>query len=78
MKRIKILMACLITTLLFGTGCNKTEVVVPDYSSYTNSFDFYGYSACSDGRYYLDGIEYSVGESFLTVEQYQMYKDAGM
>lgn len=71
-------MACLITTLLFGTGCNKTEVVVPDYSSYTNSFDFYGYSACSDGRYFLDGIEYSVGESFLTLEQYQMYKDAGM
>ena len=78
MKRIKILIACLITTLLFGTGCNKTKVVVPDYSSYTNSFDFYGYSACSDGRYFLDGIEYSVGESFLTVEQYQMYKDAGM
>lgn len=78
MKRIKILMACLITTLLFGTGCNKTEVVVPDYSSYTNSFDFYGYSACSDGKYYLDGIEYFVGESLLTTEQYQMYKDAGM
>ena len=78
MKRITILMAGLITTLIFGTSCKKTEVVVPDYSSYTNSFDFYGYSACSDGRYYLDGIEYSVGESFLTVEQYQMYKDAGM
>lgn len=82
MKKIKyflLALTILITTVL-GTSCQNGlyESEIPDYSAYAHEFDFYGYSALHDGKYYVDDVEYSVGENFLTVEQYQMYKDVGM
>ena len=87
MKRIKhAILALLIgATSVFGVACNgetEQEVfskdIIPDYSGYTDQFDFYGYSSIYDGYYTIDDAEFYVGESFMTIEQYQMYKDAGM
>ena len=83
MKKIKhIFLACLmIASTLCSAACQTNKLKeedVPDYSSYTHQFDFYGYHSAHDGYYSIDDVKYYVGESFLTVEQYQMYKDAGM
>ena len=85
MKKIKnaILAFVLLATTVLGTACgNDQEVfskdIIPDYSAYTDQFDFYGYHSVHDGYYYVDDAEFYVGESFLTTEQYRLYKDAGM
>ena len=82
MKKIKyfLLAVLIIFTTVFGTSCQQGlyESEIPDYSAYTDEFDFYGYSSLHDGKYYVDDVEFSVGESFLTTEQYQTYKDVGM
>ena len=83
MKKIKhVLLSCvLLATVFGGTGCGKerlTKADIPDYSGYDHQFDFFGYHSAHDGYYYIDDVKYSVNESFLTKEQYQMYKDAGM
>lgn len=89
MKGIKhtILASIIMATFAFGTACNLTQQgepevfspdIIPDYSKYTDQFDFYGYHSVHDGKYYVDDSEFSVGENFLTIEQYQQYKDVGM
>jgi len=87
MKKIKnIFLATLIlASSVLGTSCggvNTPEVyspdIIPDYSSYTDQYDFYGYHSVHDGYYYVDDAQFYVGESFLTTEQYQLYKDCGM
>ena len=84
MKKIKhvLLSFVLLTSTLGCVGCGEekrlTKADIPDYSAYTDQFDFYGYHAAHDGWYSIDDEKYYVGESFLTTEQYQMYKDAGM
>ena len=87
MKRIKhaILAFVILATSVMGVACNKkaqpevfSKDIIPDYSSYTDQFDFYGYSSVYDGYYNIDDVEFYVGESFMTTEQYQMYKDVGM
>lgn len=85
MRSIKntILASTLLTTFVFGAACGSSQQVfsqdiIPDYSGYTDQFDFYGYHAVHDGKYYVDDSEFYVGESFLTTEQYKLYKDAGM
>ena len=84
MKKIKhiLLSFVLLATTLGSVGCGEQERLtkedIPDYSAYTHQFDFYGYHAAHDGYYSIDDEKYYVGESFLTTEQYQMYKDAGM
>lgn len=91
MKRKKILTSILATSLalttLFATACggkNSSSVYdpkldqAPDYSTYTNQFNFYGYSNPSDGKWTIDGEQFSAGEDFRTVERYAEYKDAGM
>ena len=91
MKRKKILTSILATSLalttLFATACggeNSSSVEdpklsqAPDYSAYTNQFDFYGYSTPGDGIWWIDGEEFTAGEDFRTVERYAEYKDAGM
>ena len=82
MKKIRyfLLALLMLTTTVFGASCQTGlyESEIPDYSAYTDEFDFYGYHSLHNGTYYVDDVEYSVGESFLTIEQYQMYKDVGM
>jgi len=82
MKRIKhiLLSALILSSSVLAVGCEKglPKDQVPDYSGYSHQFDFYGYNSAHDGYYYTDLMPTYVGESFLTKEQYQMYKDAGM
>lgn len=86
MKKIKhiLLAGIMAASMLCGASCQLFEKEtlkeedIPDYSGYTHQFDFYGYHSVHDGYYYIDDAKYSVGESFLTLEQYQMYKDVGM
>ncbi|MBR2337015.1 MAG: hypothetical protein IKA61_03620 [Clostridia bacterium] len=87
MKKIKhaLLAFVMLATSVLGVACNKQATpevfspdIIPDYSAYTDQFDFYGYSSIHDGYYTIDDVEFYVGESFMTTEQYRMYKDAGM
>ena len=50
----------------------------PDYSKYTDQFDFYAYSCYSDGVYEIDGEKYYVGKNLANLKQYAMYHDVGM
>ena len=84
MKKIThiILATLMLSSTLCFTGCGEQTSLskdqVPDYSKYDHQFDFYGYHSVHNGYYYLDDAKYYVGESFMTLEQYQMYKDVGM
>ena len=50
----------------------------PDYSDSKLQYEFYGYSAASNGEWTIDGVKYSAGEDFRTLERMLEYKDAGM
>ena len=82
MKKFKhiLLAALMLTSTLCCAGCGEQlkEEDIPDYSAYTHQFDFYAYHSAHDGYYYVDYMPTYVGESFMTKEQYQLYKDAGM
>ncbi len=52
--------------------------VAPDYSDSILQYEFYGYSSASNGEWNIDGVKYSAGEDFRTVERIKEYKDAGM
>lgn len=83
MKKIQSILLSLIilATASIGVSCSKKGLKaeeVPDYSGYNHQFDFYGYHAVHDGYYYIDDEKYYVGESFLTEEQYKLYRDVGM
>ncbi|MBE5739859.1 MAG: hypothetical protein E7349_03265 [Clostridiales bacterium] len=66
-----------VVSVSFG-GCGKEEAEAPDYSDSTLQYDFYGYSAASDGTWYIDNVKYTAGEDFRTVERIKEYKNAGM
>ena len=51
--------------------------LMPEYVG-SKQFDFYGYGNPSDGKWKIDGVEYSAGEDFRTVERYEEYKETGM
>ncbi len=84
-KILSIMMAILSTVSLGLCGCQQTgeqssQVEIPpapDYSDSTLQFDFYGYSAAIDG-WNIDGIDYSSGLDYKTVERIKEYKDVGM
>lgn len=83
MKKIKhiLLSVMILASAILGSACNQEQLRkedIPDYSKYDHQFDFFGYHSAHDGYYYVDDAKFYVGESFLTTEQYQMYKDAGM
>ena len=84
MKKIKhiLLSSVLLASTFCGVGCGEQDSLakkdVPDYSGYTHEFDFYGYSSLHRGYYTIDDVKYDLGENFMTVEQYQLYKDVGM
>ena len=50
----------------------------PNYSAYTDTFDFYAYSAYSNGTYTIDGETYYAGRNLATVKQYSLYGEAGL
>ena len=82
MKRIKhlFLSVMMLSSALLATGCQQglPEDQIPDYSGYDHQFEFFGYHSAHDGWYTIDKVPYYTGESFLTEEQYQLYKDVGM
>ena len=51
---------------------------VPDYSSYTNQFNFFAYSSMSDGTWTEEGQTFFSGEDFRTYERVKEYQEAGM
>ena len=57
---------------------NKPVSTAPDYSKYTDKFDFYAYSAYSDGTYEIDDETYYIGKSLANLKQYSQYGEAGM
>ena len=82
MKRIKhlFLSVMMLSSALLATGCQQglPEDQIPDYSGYNHQFEYFGYHSAHDGWYTIDKVPYYTGESFLTTEQYQLYKDVGM
>ena len=50
----------------------------PDYSASTKQFEFFANTAPTNGKWYVDGVEYDGGEDFRTTERYKEYKDAGL
>lgn len=87
MKKIKqiLLSMLIVSSVLCSAGCKKEEEVlmmkdVPDYSNFTDQFDFYGYHSLHDGVVKYDDVPIVLGprEEFLSIEQYQLYKDVGM
>ena len=61
-----------------GDAPEATPSNVPDYSKYTDTFDFYAYGSYSDGTYEIDGVKYYIGKNLANVKQYSMYGGAGM
>ena len=59
-------------------GEDQPALNVPDYSKYTDQFDFYAYSAYSDGTYEIDGVKYYIGKNLANIKQYSLYGQAGM
>ncbi len=90
--KIKKLISCVLAacTLFSVTACNgknnssssvdEAEMLAkaPDYSAYTHKFESYCYSGPNDGHWNWDDSEYYIGKDLRTVENYQIYKDAGM
>ena len=60
------------------SGESEPSSNAPDYSGYTDTFDFYAYSCYSDGTYEIDGEKYYVGKNLATLKQYAQYGEAGM
>ena len=50
----------------------------PDYSKYTDQFDFYAYNSYSDGTYEIGGQEYYIGKTLANLKQYSLYGEVGM
>ena len=77
MKTNKI--SLLAVTILSLCSCSKEHIQrLPDYSRYNDQMDFYAYSAANDGTMTYDGTTTVIGESLLTVEQFKLYKEAGL
>lgn len=69
-----------LTVTLGGCDFMKKPEELPEGPSYADSklqFDFYGYSAAIDG-WNIDGVPYTSGNDYKTVERIKEYKDAGM
>lgn len=80
LRKLTALLLCIVTAISF-TACNKTGTEgagAPDYSGYTDKFDFYGYTAVTDGTYRLDGAIVKASEDLRTEEKIREYKEAGM
>ena len=66
-------------SLLGGSGANASDDLqlngkeIPDYSESMLQYDFYGYSSASNGVWNIDGVNYTAGEDFRTVERIKEY-----
>lgn len=94
MKMKKVIATTLAALLLVGaTGCGtdaneqrelteteqaKIAASIPDYSTSDKQFEFFAYSAASDGYWEDYGVEYYCGQDLRNVEQFTMYKEAGL
>lgn len=59
-------------------GCSKSEhPTLPDYSSVAKEYDFFAYTAPTEGVWDIDGEDVQVGPDQRTVEGYTTYKEAG-
>lgn len=83
-KFLSVCLAMISTLSVAFSGCSLIENAgggtpppAPDYSSSTLQYDFYGYSAAIDG-WNIDGVSYSSGNDYKSVERIKEYKDAGM
>ncbi len=76
-KLLSIVLAIVSIVSVALSGCS-IEKIEPDYSGSTLQFAFSGYSSASNGEWSIDGVSYSAGEDFRTVERVREYKDAGM
>ena len=76
-KLLSMVMAIVSVVSVAFSGCGMEESA-PDYSDSTLQFDFYGYSSASNGEWSIDGVSYSAGEDFRTVDRIREYKDVGM
>lgn len=84
-KRFLSVCLAMISTLSVAfSGCSFIENMkgftpppAPDYSDSKLQYDFYGYSAAIDG-WTIDGVKYSSGNDYKSVERIKEYKDAGM
>ncbi|MBQ8429367.1 MAG: hypothetical protein IJX30_04665 [Clostridia bacterium] len=78
---LSIIMATVSATAMLFSGCSGENggkiPPAPDYSASTLQFDFYGYSSAIDG-WNIDGVSYSSGLDYKTVERIKEYKDVGM
>lgn len=61
-------------------ACGKDNYTAnkPIYDGTDKHFDYYAYHSISDGKWVVDGDEFTTGEDFRTVERIREYKDAGM
>ncbi len=79
----KIISLLIAAMLAFSVAACKEETEsgwdpnAPDYSAYTDSFINYAYGSVRDDNYQVDGVIYNLGESFITKEKFQEYKDCG-
>ena len=79
-KILSILLAGISALSFMGCSSSYTPTAPEnkDYKDSTKQFEFYGYSAASNGEWTIDGIKYSAGEDFRTLERMIEYKECGM
>jgi hypothetical protein len=73
--------ASLLSLVGCGGGGNSQTVTIPDgpdYSKYTDTFNFNGYSSLKNGQVMKDGMIYDLGRTFVTKETMAEYKECGM
>lgn len=77
-RKLSVVAAILsVCTMFCATGCQDEAKTPPSYGSDTQyQFDYWG-SGPSDGIYRDKGVEYYAGKDFRTVEDFQVFKDAG-
>ena len=68
-KILSILLAGISALSVMGCSSSYTPTAPEnkDYEDSTKQFEFYGYSAASNGEWFIDGIKYSAGEDFRTL-----------
>ena len=67
----------LVMLTLGAAGCGNDHPTLPDYSKVAKDYDFFAYTAPTEGVWEIDGEEVIVGPNQRTVEGYTTYKDAG-
>lgn len=77
-RKLSVVSAILsICTIFCAAGCSDEAKTPPSYGSDTQyQFDYWG-EGPTNGKWTINGVEYSAGKSFLTEEGYTMFKDAG-